>query len=246
MSKMESPMVHGHRAENSICITKPSNNSNLPPTYREATQVTCKNLNEVDLLEVWQLLGGQELRQGRGKAFWRDGNGYNIALDTKHGRWYDHAMGVGGGTVSLVSVVLGTDRRGAFSWFESEGFIEPRRRLSPVEKQIYAQRRRLAQDEALQALGWREQRLFELDLAKQRANAADDLKALEPAARLEFLISTANARELMELFRQDRDNNPKSFMLTMAEAQRIAAAEKELMLALEEVLKSDSSYLGEA
>ena len=238
-------MTMNHRAEISICNTKASDNSNLPSTHQEATHVTCKNLNEVDLLQVWQFLGGQELRQGRGKAFWRDGNGYNIALDTKHGRWYDHAMGVGGGTVSLVSVVLGTDRRGASAWLESEGFIEPRRRLSPVEKQIYAKRRRLAQDEALQALGWREQRLFELDLAKQRANAADDLKALEPAARLEFLISTANASELMELFRQDRDDDPEGFLLTMAEARRFAKSEGELWRVLEEVLVSDSSFLGD-
>lgn len=63
-------------------------------------------LERLSIVDVWQATGGGELRHGRGQAFWRCGNGYNVALDLDRERWFDHAAGVGGGVLALVSTAL--------------------------------------------------------------------------------------------------------------------------------------------
>ncbi len=42
-------------------------------------------------------LAGGPLRGKRGRAFWRHGNGYKVAIDQERGVWYHHVTGVGGG-----------------------------------------------------------------------------------------------------------------------------------------------------
>ncbi len=56
------------------------------------------------------------MRGNRGQAFWRGGDGYSIALDTRKGIWYDHAAGEGGDVIALVEAVRGCDFREALAW----------------------------------------------------------------------------------------------------------------------------------
>lgn len=65
--------------------------------------------------EVFRSLGG-EVRGHRGRAFWRNGDGWNVALDDAKGTWFDHRDSVGGGLLDLVMLVRGTDRRAAIDW----------------------------------------------------------------------------------------------------------------------------------
>jgi CBS domain-containing protein len=52
--------------------------------------------------EIWGRLGGGDIRKGRGQAFWRGGDGWNVALAPENGCWFDHARGVGGGILAQV------------------------------------------------------------------------------------------------------------------------------------------------
>ena len=56
----------------------------------------------IHLLGAWTKLGGGPLRGKRGKAFWRGGDGYSIALDLEKDTWFDHRDGHGGGVRALV------------------------------------------------------------------------------------------------------------------------------------------------
>ena len=57
------------------------------------------------LNEVIAALGGPELRHGRVRAWWRDGNGLNVSVDGE--QWFDHVANEGGGPLQLAQVVLG-------------------------------------------------------------------------------------------------------------------------------------------
>ena len=54
-----------------------------------AAAVTGPRIEDLDILEVWTAAGGAPLRGTRGRAFWRNGDGYNIAIDRANGVWYD-------------------------------------------------------------------------------------------------------------------------------------------------------------
>ena len=54
-------------------------------------------LLDLPILTAWHAFGGGPLRGKRGRAFWRHGNGYKVAIDQERGVWYHHVTGVGGG-----------------------------------------------------------------------------------------------------------------------------------------------------
>lgn len=66
--------------------------------------------------EVWRALGGGDLRNGRGRAWWRGGDGYNVALHEANGCWYDYRDHVGGGVLDLVQHIRGGNRTDALRW----------------------------------------------------------------------------------------------------------------------------------
>jgi hypothetical protein len=69
-----------------------------------------------NIQHVWAALGGAELRYGRGRAFWRDGDGWSVAIDVDKGVWFDHAGGTGGDLVELVRTVRQCSFREAAAW----------------------------------------------------------------------------------------------------------------------------------
>src|SRR5262245_1949825 len=72
--------------------------------------------NRADIRDVWAALGGGELRHGRGRAFWREGDGYNVSVDAGKGVWFDFVANVGGDVFALVQVVQGCDFKQALAW----------------------------------------------------------------------------------------------------------------------------------
>jgi hypothetical protein len=102
--------------------------SRRPTVYHRSktrTVVDKRHLIErSDIGAVWRALGGGELRHGRGRAFWRDGDGYNVALDDTTGYWRDFAWGEGGGIIALIERALGCSRTKAWQWLTAHHGVE--------------------------------------------------------------------------------------------------------------------------
>ncbi len=87
------------------------------------------NLTEIkrraDIRDVWTALGGAELRGNRGRAFWRDGDGYNVSLDPPRGLWHDFVSGEGGDVIRLIEIVQGCDFKQACAWLANFTGMSP-------------------------------------------------------------------------------------------------------------------------
>lgn len=142
---------------------------------------------------VWSALGGPPLRHGRGQAWWRDGDGHNVAVDEPRGVWHDHARGEGGGILDLIQRVLDSDRRVAVQWLADHlGVTLDREPMSPSERRQWARRRAWAEREA-DKLTAQWQAVIE-DLRGRRNQAWDNERA---ASRL-----------ALRLLREGRDDSP--------------------------------------
>ena len=120
-------------------------------------------IQQADISVVWTALGGDSLRHGRGKAFWRDGDGYNVALDRNRGIWHDHARGEGGGIIALIRRVLGCEKSDAVQWLANhEGAELDDNRMSPEERRAWAERQSWARTEAQKLAEWRQDYLANL------------------------------------------------------------------------------------
>ena len=51
-------------------------------------------LADLRIRDVWRALGGGPLRHGYGRAFWRDGDGWNVRLYTDSDCFKDFVTGV--------------------------------------------------------------------------------------------------------------------------------------------------------
>jgi hypothetical protein len=108
---------------------------------------------------VWAALGGGPLRNGRGQARWRNGDGWNVSVRDGRG-WFDHRDSRGGGVPELVETVLGCDRKRAIAWLaETFGLdIDGNRSLTPGERRRYSS----ARAEAAELVAWREEEVRSL------------------------------------------------------------------------------------
>ena len=167
-------------------------------------------LAEVPILDVWRRLGGGELRHGRGRAFWRNGDGLNVAIDRTGARWFDHAAGTGGGVLALVQTALRCDGAAALSWLEQERFIESRTPITEAERRILAQRRSIASDMARDTLAWIRVRRGQLEAEKaslfQTASFPRLRRAIHAARELTRLES-GNAAIVARAFFDHRLSN---------------------------------------
>jgi hypothetical protein len=68
------------------------------------------------ITDVWHALGGGELHGNRGRAFWRNSDGWSVAINANKNVWYDHRDAVGGGILDLVQHALGCDWSRAIEW----------------------------------------------------------------------------------------------------------------------------------
>lgn len=198
------------------------------------------DLASVRILDVWQRLGGGELRHGRGRAFWRDGDGPNIALDAEQGLWFDHVSGVGGGVLALIETALQCDRREALAWLETEDFIEHRHPTSG-ERREYAQRWEAASLVASDTAHWRDALTSDLNEQKRIALADEDYDALEQAAQLCNLIENGSPETCIREFLRQRQADPQRVAQLIeagqqldSESRRIAAVVVHLLVQSED------------
>jgi hypothetical protein len=176
-------------------------------------------IGSVCIIAVWERLGGGPLRGGRGIAWWRDGDYFNIALDSKQNVWCDHARGsVGGGVLDLVRTVLDCDKVSAVRWLCEEGFIEDSS-ASRTEVRKHAQRKAALQHEAENIKCWRRGFVAELEAAKADAISRDDELGLAISARELFLMQT-NGAAVVARYRKHLATDP-------AAAARLIQRERE-------------------
>jgi hypothetical protein len=183
--------------------------------------------SSVRIAEVWERLGGAELHHGRGRAFWRNGDGLNVALDLERQLWFDYVAGVGGGVLALVQAVLNCDRRTALAWLHDEGILEART-YSPDERQAYSQRRDVASAVARDIEHWRAALAEHLNARKLKAAGDGDLEAVAPLC---FVLECGTPETVShEFFQYQRANPDEAAVLIETgrarweESRRLAAA----------------------
>jgi hypothetical protein len=154
-------------------------NQNIPSTG--------SRIEDLDIRAVWDRLGLGPLRGDRGRAAWRDGDGYNVALDS--GRWFDHARGEGGGILALVEIVLGCDLRGALDWLTANFGIASGNTYSVAEKREFAERRGLLRTIAARLIERRDDYLLDLRTASGILLAAYHLLTREAEARQDIELA---------------------------------------------------------
>lgn len=159
-------------------------------------------LERVTLARVWAALGGGPIRNRRGQAFWRNGDGWNIALDEPNKVWFDFVGGRGGGILNLVMVALGCDKAAAVSWLSQMAGVT----LDDSGDSVtYAARRNRGRIIAQRVADWANGTAEQLDEQKRAALDAGDMDALACAARALYLLERADPRTLLEQFRADPD-----------------------------------------
>ena len=136
-------------------------------------------LRELPILDAWNALGGDALRVSRGKAFWRSGDGYSVALDPANGTWYDYRDNIGGGVLGLVRTALNCDTGAALAWLEANCGLDPRRGLPAAERRHLQQERADAEHFALAVCALTDEVLEHLSPSdRYRANFTDLLRAV--------------------------------------------------------------------
>jgi hypothetical protein len=81
-------------------------------------------IERVQISDAWRALCGGKLSRGRGRAFWRNGDGFNVSIDEAKKTWYDHARCEGGGIIDLVVLVRGGSRQDALRWLADLAGVE--------------------------------------------------------------------------------------------------------------------------
>ena len=113
-------------------------------------------LGAVKISVVWRALGGGELRRNRGRAWWRNGDGWNVFLDDIKGRWSDYARHEGGGIIDFVILIRGGSRQDALRWLsELVGVALDDRPMSSTDRQNWARERAVIERELPTARLWR-------------------------------------------------------------------------------------------
>src|SRR5712692_4627635 len=113
-------------------------------------------ISRISITEIYHALGGPPLRCRRGQAFWRGGDGYNVALDDRKTAFHDFARGEGGGVLDLIKLVHGGTNKDALRWLaDFAGLPLDHRPLTTSESRAYERRRAGAELEACCMLAWK-------------------------------------------------------------------------------------------
>lgn len=153
-------------------------------------------LYSIDILTVWEALGGGALRATRGQAFWRKGEGFTVSLDRDKGAWYDFSVRRGGGILSLVMLVRECTRAEALEWLENYCELDPLYSFSTEERR----RRTVALAEARELLAWRNRLLVRLKREQDRCFPLyhEGVRWLEHGADSALAGAVARACQILE------------------------------------------------
>jgi hypothetical protein len=133
-------------------------------------------IDRVQISKLWRALGGQELHRGRGRAFWRRGNGWNVSINEVKKTWYDHAAGEGGGLLDLVARVRGGGRQESLRWLADLGGVKLDDSLTDRKQRAeWARERKAFERDLRDARYWRRGAvaLIESDLAIEKSKLFD-------------------------------------------------------------------------
>lgn len=154
------------------------------------------------ITEVWAALGGGDPRRGRGRAFWRGGDSYNISLNEEKKTFYDHARGEGGGVLDLICLTRECNQQTALRWLADHlGLPFDDRELTQSERQQWRQDRadrRAAQHFATAADKLAEELLYHLAWFDPRRGPLTDLRR-----------TFRDARKLLIVFREWKQHSPE-------------------------------------
>lgn len=168
-------------------------------------------VERVRISDLWSALGGGPLRHGRGQAFWRDGDGYNVSLNDAKGVWHDFASGDGGGVLDLVQHVRGGNRADALQFVaDLAGISLDSKTLSEPEKRIYAKHRKQAAGLAQQCAWWVRAYCQALERTKSEAYGRGDWDSLAWSARELYQMQQAVPSALMARFLNAMRDNPEN------------------------------------
>lgn len=185
----------------------------------------------VKISEVFRLLGGGPIRHGRAKAFWRNGDGWNVDLVDARGVWHDKATNDGGGVLGLIRHINGGTRAEALHWLaDATGAILDDRKPDPavraarlaVERELPVARawRRAWLDLADELLEGLKSALFD---PTQPAPAEGEIAAIEG---LRKVIHDAEGAALVNEYIQCRDGSPGMTMAMVSAADRLIRVER--------------------
>jgi hypothetical protein len=190
-------------------------------------------IDQTRITHVWRALGGGEIRHGRGRAFWREGDGYNVAINDKIGAWHDFVTDDKGGKLALIRYVRGGTKSEAVRWLaDMRGVTLDNAPLSMADKRRYAQARERAPELARAAEIWFIERREELERVKARALAREDWAALEAAAREHHRLSRLDGAAIIREYLRARRADPAGTAALVAEGETWARLSEALVTAL--------------
>jgi hypothetical protein len=113
-------------------------------------------LSRCRVSEVYRTLGGSDLRRTssdswRGKAVWRDGDGFNVSFDDSRGVWHDFVDDNGGGVLDLVRCMRGGTKLEAIKWLADFTGVDLDVEIPPEQREQWAAERRSFEQDLQQA-----------------------------------------------------------------------------------------------
>jgi len=190
-------------------------------TINQTSTNISHSLESVNILSVWERLGGGQIRRLRARAFWRQGDGWSVSIEPIRGLWRDFAAGEGGGVLRLIETVLGLSRGEAWAWLEAEGFIPARDPISRTEA-IELRRERQEDFETRRlSLYWKRAKLSILETRKAQASETDNLDQLTEIAQTLFQLKELSAEEILNEYGNNLEVDPEgtNFLVNMAVAE---------------------------
>lgn len=122
---------------------------------------TSEILARIRISDVYRALTRAEPRRSspeclRGRAVWRNGDGFSVSLNDSRGLWHDFVTHDGGGVLDLIVRVRGGSHQAALRWLaDLVGHPLNNERLSPEQRRLWVQRSRDISTNLPKAYKWR-------------------------------------------------------------------------------------------
>lgn len=206
-------------------------------------------LNAVKIVDVYTCLTGcTPKRSGgcyRGKATWRNGDGFNVSLDNDRGVWHDFATDDGGGILDLIVQIRGGSRKDALIWAsEFSGIPLQAQEFTPEQRAEWVKAKQDLEQDLPDALFWQRAavNMAENALIEAKAKLFDptppdpqDLSEFVPCdgiydmERMLSRLRNLDGQRLVEDYRWWRERYPY-MTASMIRAAKEQAAEEERTL----------------